>query len=268
MTAVMPPNEPIAPSELPEALISEGRYCATTQELAALTGSTPAATRQAMARLRRWGKVFSPARGLYVMVPAEYRSWGAVPGEWFVDAMMGFLDRHYYVGFLTAAAMHGAAHQAPQTFQVVTTKYLPHRDFGRVRMRFTTTDRVTDMAVEQRVTHTGYFRIATRETTVVDLVWRFREGGGISNVATVVREIGTLDGDELARLAPLRNRATVRRLGWLIAQYRSDVDPHWLRVVARPGEGEPVLLSPSAPKRGRVDKGWGVVLNVTVEPDV
>ena len=202
------------------------------------------------------------------MVPPQYRSWGAVPGEWFIDAMMSFLHRPYYVGFLTAAAMHGAAHQAPQTFQVLTTKYLPNRDFGRVRMRFTTTDRVTDMAVEKRATHTGYFRVATRETTVVDLVWRVRAGGGISNVATVVKEIGSLDGDELARLAPLRNRATVRRLGWLITQYRSDVDPHWLRVVARPGEGEPVLLSPSGPKRGRVDERWSVVLNVAVEPDV
>lgn len=258
----------VPPSELPEALIAEGRYWATAGELTALMGSTPSAMRQAIARLRRKGRIFSPARGFYVMVPPEYRSWGAVPGEWFIDAMMKHLERPYYVSFLTAAAMHGAAHQAPQTFQVITQKYLPDRDIGRVHLRFTTSERVPDMAVEQRTTRTGYFTLATRETTVVDLVWHSRDGGGISNVATVIKEIGELDGDGLARLAPLRDRATVRRLGWLLEQYRPDVDPHWLRVVAKPDSGQPVLLSPSAPKRGRVDERWGVLVNTIVEPDV
>ncbi len=255
-------------SALPEALIAQGRYWATADELAEMAESTPSAVRQAIARLRDSGRICSPARGFYVMVPPEYRLRGAVPGEWFIDAMMKHLDRAYYVGFLTAAAMHGSAHQSPQTFQVMTVKYLPDRDVGRVRLRFTTSDRVPEMAVEQGTSQTGYFSLATRETTAVDLVWRYREGGGISNVATVLKEIGELDGDGLARLAPLRDRATARRLGWLLERFRADVDPHWLHVVARPGEGEPALLSPSAPKRGRVDTRWGVVVNTTVEPDV
>ena len=262
------PSDPIPPSELPEALIAQGRYWATGDELAELTGSTPAAARQAAARLRHQGRMFSPAKGFYVMVPPEHRTRGAVPAEWFIDPMMSYLKRAYYVGFLTAAAMHGAAHQAPQTFQVVTAKYLAKRDLGRVHMRFTASEHVRDMAFEPQTTHTGYFNLATRETTAVDLVWRYREGGGISNVATVLKELGDLDGDKLARLAPVRDRSTVRRLGWLLEQYRPDVDPHWLHVVARPAEGDPVLLSPSAPKRGRVDKRWGVVVNTTVEADV
>jgi predicted transcriptional regulator of viral defense system len=258
----------IAPSELPEALISEGRYWATARELSELTGSTPSSTRQAIGRLRRQGRLFSPARSFYVMVPPEYREWGAVPGEWFIDAMMKHLDRDYYVSFLTAAAMHGASHQAPQTFQVMTARYLPDREVGRVRLRFTASDHVSDMAVERRATRTGYFALATRETTVVDLVWNPRAGGGISNVATVLKEIGELDGDRLARIAPRRGRATVRRLGWLLARFRPDVDPHWLHVVASPRDGEPVLLSPSAPKRGQLDKRWAVIVNTAVEPDV
>ncbi|MEO8424737.1 MAG: type IV toxin-antitoxin system AbiEi family antitoxin [Actinomycetota bacterium] len=255
-------------SDLPEALIAEGRYWATADELAALSGTTPDSTRRAISRLRHQGRVFSPARGFYVMVPPDYRSWGSVPGEWFVDAMMKHLDRAYYVSFLTAAAMHGAAHQGPQTFQVLVGKYLPDRDVGRLLLRFTTSDRVQEMAVEKRTTQTGYFSLATRETTAVDLVWRFRAGGGISNVVTVLKELGELDGEKLGRLAPMRDRATARRLGWILEQYRSDVDPHWLHVVASPDAGEPVLLTPSAPKRGRVDKRWGVVVNAAVEPDV
>jgi len=255
------------PSEAPDALIAKGRYWATTTELEEMTGQKGAVLRKSLARLTKEGRLFTPARGLYVVVPPEYRSWKVLPAEWFIDGMMKHLGRDYYVGFLNAAALHGASHQVPQTFRIVTTKWLKDRDIERVRLRFTTTEHVTDMPTERRTVQTGYMTVATPETTVVDLAWRPILGGGISNVATVIKEIGELDTELLARIAPLRNRATVRRLGWLIERFRTDLDAHWLRVVARPEEGEPALLVPGR-KRGELDHRWGLRINATVEPDV
>lgn len=255
-------------SDLPEALISQGRYWATSAELRTMSGSSQSALSGLLTRLRHQDRVISPARGFHVMVPPEYRKPGAPPGEWFIDPMMRHLQRAYYVSFLTAAAMHGAAHQAPQSFQVITDKYLPDRDFGRIRLRFTTSAHVTDMGSEKQITHTGYFSLATRETSIVDLVWHQRDGGGISNVATVLKEIGELDGDKIARLAPTRGRSTARRLGWLLERYRPDIDTHWLHLVAAPEAGEPAYLSPSSPKRGQEDKRWGLHVNTPVEPDL
>lgn len=60
--------------------------------------------------------------------PADYRSWGVLPGELFIDGMMRALGREYYVSLLTAAAMHGAAHQAPQVFQVMVDRHVADRD--------------------------------------------------------------------------------------------------------------------------------------------
>lgn len=258
----------VLPSELPEVLISQGKYWATAEELRTLYGVSQTTLGELLSRHRAQGRVFSPARGFYVMVPPEYRKLGAPPGEWFIDPMMSHLQRSYYVSFLTAAAMHGAAHQAPQVFQVITAKYLPDRDFGRTRLRFTTSRHVTDMGYERKITHTGYFLLATRETAIVDLAWHQRDGGGISNVATVLKEIGELDGDKLARLVPTRGRSTARRLGWLLERYRPDVDTHWLHLVAAPEAGEPAYLSPSSPKRGQMDKRWGLHVNAQVEPDL
>lgn len=256
-----------APSALPDALIASGHYWATTPELRRLTGANDAALRSSLARLIREGRLFSPARGLYVVVPPEYRSWKVAPAEWFVDAMMKHLQRDYYVGFLNAAALHGASHQVPQTFRVVTTRPLKDRDIERVRLRFTEAAHVSDMPTERRTVQTGYMTVATRETTTVDLAWRPELAGGISNVATIIKEIGELDTELLARIAPLRNRATVRRLGWMLEQFRPDLDVHWLRLVARPEEGEPAMLVPGR-RRGTVDRGWGLRLNAVVEPDV
>jgi predicted transcriptional regulator of viral defense system len=257
----------VVPSDLPDALLGKGRYWATTAELEHLTGQRDAVLRSSLARLNREGRLFSPARGFYVVVPAEYRSWRVVPAEWFIDAMMGHLRRAYYVGFLNAAALHGASHQAAQTFRVVTTRPLKDRDIERVRLRFTTSGHIIDMPTEQRAVQTGYITVATSETTVVDLAWQPNLGGGISNVATILKEIGNLDTDILARIAPLRNRTTVRRLGWLIERFRPDLDTHWLRVVARPQDGEPALLVPGR-RGGVLDRGWGLRINATVEPDV
>ena len=262
------PSRSIAPSRLPDALLAEGRYWATTDELAALLGDPGKNTvRGAISRLVKQGRVFSPARGFYVMIPPEYHSWRSVPPEWFIDPMMALLGRTYYVGLLTAAAMHGAAHQAPQTFQVLTSKSLSDRSVGRAHLRFVTSSRVSDMEVERHVTHTGHFNLASRETTAVDLIWRMRQAGGISNVATIFTELGDLDGDKLARLADLRDRATVRRLGWMLERWGGNTDLHWLEVLARPSEGEPSALSPSSPRKGQVDRRWGVVVNTSVEPD-
>lgn len=258
---------PTHPSQLPDSLIAKGRYWAATSELAQMTGQTGAVLRTSLARLMKQGHIFSPARGFYVVVPPEYRSWQVLPAEWFIDAMMKHLRRDYYVGFLNAAALHGAAHQSPQTFRVVTTQSLKDRDIHRVHLRFTASEHVVDMPTERRSVPTGNMTVATRETTLVDLAWRPALGGGISNVATVLKEIGDLDTELLARLAPLRNRSTARRLGWLVEHFRPELDTHWLRVVARPTEGDPSLLVPGR-KRGEVDPKWGIRINTTAEPDV
>lgn len=261
------PNTRVPPSEAPDALVAQGRYWATTAELERLTGQRGATLRVSLARLIKQGELFSPARGLYVVVPPEYRSWRVVPAEWFIDALMKHLQRTYYVSFLSAAALHGAAHQAPQTFRVIADRALEDRDIERLRLRFTTAEHVSDMPTEKRTIPTGSMVVATRETTVVDLAWRPALAAGISNVATVLKEIGDLDGEVLARIAPLRNQTTVRRVGWLLEQFRPDVDTHWLRVVARTDKGEPALLVPGR-RGGRLDKTWGLRVNATVESDV
>lgn len=255
------------PSHLPDQLLSEGRYWLTTDEAGDLLQRSPANLYPRLAELERAGKLFSPARGLYVVVPPDYRSWEVVPAEWFIDPMMRQLKRDYYVSFLSAAARHGAAHQAPQAFQVVVDKQLADRDIGRIRLRFVKRRTVADAPTETAQTQTGTFKLATKETTLVDLAWRPRYGGGISNVATVLRGLPEIDPEVMARTASARGRGVARRLGWLIERFRPELDTFWLRQVARPETGAPALLVPGNPPRGPLDPRWGLRLNGNVEPD-
>lgn len=256
-----------SPSKVPDALLAQGRYWATTDELQELTGQRREVLRVSLARLIREGRLFAPARGFYVVIPAEYHSWRVIPADWFIDGMMAHLHCPYYVGFLNAAAMHGASHQPPQTFRVVVDRYLADRDIARVRLRFTKSELVGKMPTFKKTVSTGYLTVATVEATLVDLAWKPTLAGSLSNVATVLKEIAAPDPEQLGRVAALRDRSTVRRLGWLLERFRPEVDTYWLKILARPGEGEPALLVPGK-KRGQLNRSWGLRINSEVEPDL
>jgi hypothetical protein len=72
---------------------------------------------------------------------------------------------------------------------------------------------------------------------VVDLVREPRASGGISNVATILAEIGELDGSALATLAARHGRTLARRTGWMVDHYGSCQDLGPLRLGRKAGPG-------------------------------
>ncbi len=264
----MQTTKDVSMQALPDLLISRGRYSMSSEEIRSLTGLSDAAIASGLQRLRKHRRIFSPTRGLYVVIPPEYRSWGVVPADWFIDDLMRHLGRRYYVALLSAATYHGAAHQAPQVFQVMADGRVLDRAIERVRLRFYVSEHTADTPTDMVTVHTGSIAISSREATVVDLVREPRASGGISNVATILTEIGELDGSALATLAARHGRTLARRAGWMVDHFGSCQDLGPLRLAARLDLGEPALLSPSGPRRGRADSAWGIRMNISVEPDL
>jgi predicted transcriptional regulator of viral defense system len=113
-----------------------GRYTFTRAEVEATDERSEIGVQAALRRLKKRGRVVSPRRGFYVVVPIEYRSAGCPPASWFIDDLMRFLEQRYYVGLLSSAAIHGAAHQQPMTFQVLTDRPTRLVQVARVRIEF------------------------------------------------------------------------------------------------------------------------------------
>lgn len=65
-------------------------------------------------------KVVSIFKGYYIIIPAQYSSKGILPPSMFIDGLMNSLERKYYVALLNAASLHGASHQQPQEYFIVT----------------------------------------------------------------------------------------------------------------------------------------------------
>jgi predicted transcriptional regulator of viral defense system len=50
----------------------------------------------------------------YTVVPIQFKDRGIVPPYNYVDQLMTYLRRPYYISLLSAGVLHGAAHQRPQ----------------------------------------------------------------------------------------------------------------------------------------------------------
>jgi predicted transcriptional regulator of viral defense system len=247
-----------------DGLLSEGVVSITAPELAERAHASIESVHLAVHHAKRAGKIFTPVRGLYVLVPPEYRDWGVVPADWFIDDMMRHLRRRYYVGFLSAANMHGASHQAAQVFQVVTDRAVANREVHQLRLAFYTASDIETRPVEERTGPTGRLKIATPETCVLDLSERPEVGGGVNVLLEVLGEL-TLDPALLVTAAQTRAKATVRRCGWLLERTHPHLDLSGLLAVARPGEGVDTRLIARGPRRGEHDQRWSILINTDAE---
>ncbi|MGH9190440.1 MAG: type IV toxin-antitoxin system AbiEi family antitoxin domain-containing protein [Acidimicrobiales bacterium] len=227
-----------------------------------------------LARWRQKGFLFSPTRGVYVPIPPEYRSWGAVPASHFIDPLMRHLGHDYYVALLSAAEAHGFAHQRPQVFQVMTPARLRDRSFGRVRVSFVTSVAVASRPTVERNTPTGTMRVSTPEVTALDLVSLPRRSGGMSNVATVFGEMiqdHALDPGRLAEVAAGYPTAVAQRTGWLLdlmaKEIQTSLELEALHEVAS-SRATPAMLDTYGPCSGPFDERWNLTVNGSIEPDL
>ncbi len=116
--------------------LSHGRSAFSTSDLAGILGVPPAQVSERLSAPLARHEWCTPARGLWVPVPPEYRAWGAPPGIEIVEALTQHLAVPYYVGWLSAAQQQGVAQQSPQLLQIAVSRQVRDRQVGRTRFAF------------------------------------------------------------------------------------------------------------------------------------
>ena len=253
-----------------DGLQSSGRYVFTRNEALRILRVSEIALKNAFWRLGKTGRLVSPRRGFYVIVPLEYRATGSVPASWFIRDLMAYLGRPYYVGLLSAAALHGAAHQSPQEFQVITDRPLRPIEVGRARIRFVKKAHLAKSPTVGIKTPTGEVCVSTPEATALDLVRYPEHAGYLSNVATVLGELAErLDAEALVHAAEADGEpAYAQRLGYLLDRIGlADVAAPLADWTRRKAPGV-TPLRPDHPTTGAPrDARWRVAVNEEVETD-
>lgn len=255
--------------DLADWLLSHGHDHVTTPEAARLLGVPPEHVRQRLWPQVQAHRFFSPARGLWIPIPPRYRSWGVTPAEDFIDVMMRFLGRRYYVGWLSAAATYGATHHGVQVFQVAVDRQLADRDIGRVRLRFITRSHLSSFPLVHREIPTD-LQHSGPALTALDLADAPKLGGGLSNAATVIYDLIEQIGDhDLEELAPLFSIGAVRRLGYLVSVLKPEYGLDGLAgLVSAHQLTRPTPLDPHGVSSGPLDPRWSVVINAKLKPEL
>lgn len=213
-------------------------------------------------------------RGFYVIIPTHYMLRGSVPPLYYVDQLMSYLGKPYYVSLLSAAELLGAAHQRPQTLSITTRLPQPRVSTDKnPLLSWTYRREIDENFLLTKNTETGILKYSTVELTAADLVQYSQNVGGLSRVTTVLEEL--CDVMDMSRftdnLCNYTTLTTLQRLGYVmeyVLSERTKADVIYDRIKS---SGKKMLyraLDKGADTTGaeRNDK-WKIIINCEIEPD-
>lgn len=180
---------------------------------------TAIAMKSALKRLSDKGKIISIYKGYYLILPPQYSDKGVLPPALFVDAFMKFLEKPYYVALLNAAAYHGASHQQPQEYFVMTTFPVLRATQKRgLKLNYVSIKSIPEKLVEQKKTESGYLNVSNPALTATDLVQFEKRIGGLNRAATVLNELAEVlnPADFTTNLLEHVPVTALQRLGFLL----------------------------------------------------
>lgn len=246
---------------------SKGRYSVTLAELITQFSASKKAILQNIYRLKGKNRLAQVRKEFYVVVPPQYSDRGMVPPTLFIADMMSFLNRDYYVALLSAAALHGAGHQQPMEFQVITKKP-PLRDIQnqKLNIRFITKSNWKQDQVMEKKTEAGYLKVSTPELTTFDLVHHHQKIGGLNRIIPILEELAEdVKSSLLTRVAKNQKIPDIQRLGYLFDELGEDqLSDALFRYLGNKSKGISLSLN-HRDRTGTMNEKWKVVVNTELD---
>ncbi|MBM4164094.1 MAG: hypothetical protein FJ222_06605 [Lentisphaerae bacterium] len=254
-----------------DGLEKSGRYCFTLDEARQALPKKAETLEKALHRLHAKGRIHRVRKGFYVLVPLQYASAGIVPAEWFIGDLMAYLGQPFYIGCLSAAERHGAAHQRPQELQVVVPVHLRIVRTPVLRIRFLRFAGMAAAVTQPLRTYSGDIPLSSPEWTAIDLIRFQKHYGSLDAAATVLTELAeSLDARRLAEAARQEPcTALLQRLGWMLdaLKFKSLTGPLHAEV-SRRHAGYVLLNSALKERAGPREARWNVIVNEVPESEL
>lgn len=263
-------------SEYINEIRQRGRMSFSSEEARRALQVSSKALGMSLIRLRRKGELVTLYKNFHLIVPPEYQMLGCLPANQLIPLLMEYLKIPYYVCLLSAAELHGAAHQRPQIFQVMTSKRMKPIHCGKVNIYFVFKKELSSTPIQQFNVHSGYLMMSTPEATAMDLLLYPHQVGGINRIATILTElIEVISAQKLLMLAKSsQETAWIQRLGYILDQieilekseinecihllsdYINEVNPSYVPLIGR------------KIKSFARDKTWRIIINSQIESDI
>jgi predicted transcriptional regulator of viral defense system len=258
-----------------EKLLAQGKNTFTYEQACSeFKEVSSSAITLALRRLSAKNKVVSVFKGFYVIISPEYSLKGIVPPILFIDSLMKYAGKPYYIGLLSAAALHGASHQRSQEFFVINQ--LPAlRPTNRkgIKINYVGRTEIPDSFLEKRKTETGYVNVSNPELTAIDLLQYEKHIGGVNRAATVINELSEVMradrfSNEFISTIPI---VMLQRLGFIldhIVENKELAEGVFSALSRKYSNWERMPLKSGKPEKGcNTDSKWKIVINLDIEID-
>ena len=260
-----------AAEEYIKQLLKRGHCCFTLPEAQAALDQKGPALNLTLQRLRKAGWIAPVSRGFYLALDVQHQATGMLDPVWFVDDWAKFMDMdHYYVGGLSAAALHGAAHQRPMQFQVFADRQV--RDVKQKELHLATFYKkdTKDTPITKLKSPAGYFNVSTPEATAYDIVAYHRCCPSLDHAATVLVELAEgMNAKRLAELALMPQwRPSLQRLGYLLDYVQWPEKASRLHAALQRQPVKYVALESRLPSEGKRNDRWLIIENTDIQPDI
>ena len=248
-----------------------GRTTFSVKELQCVfRGSSESVLKTDISRLHASGRIQMVYRGFYVIVPVQYRLKGVVPPAYYINELMAYLKKPYYVGLLSAAAVYGAAHQRAMETQVVTIAPRS-RTLRNKLISWNYRQQIPPHLLVTRNAEMGIIKYSNPELTAVDLVQFATNIGGYGRAATVLEELmEVVDVNKMIDVVPYTTTPALQRMGYLLEnvlfeQEKADSLYNMLRDSKTALKSVP--LSTEQPAIPAERNRWRVNPNINIEID-
>ena len=249
---------------------SKGRFTFTFDELNQTFDSSEQAIRRKLYRLKTDNKIAIIRKDFYVVLPPEYAQSGSLPLYLYIDDLMNYLRRDYYLCLYTAAALHGAAHQQPMGYQVIVRSPMRAIIEKNAQIIFFVKKTWEQEGIVKKKTAAGYFNVSSPELTALDLMSFNGKIGGISRIVPILEDLlKEIKPSRMYKIASgYKQVSSLQRLGYLFDKVfnRKDLAAPIKRALKHKTT-QTILLSISSPKFRTIDRDWQVDVNVIIEHD-
>jgi len=259
-------------AEYIRSLRTNGKYAFTIDDLVRDIPKPLKNIRKNLDNLREKGDIINVRRGFFAIIPDEYKNMGVIPVEFYIDVLMKYLCKNYYVGLYSASMFHGAAHQQPQEFYVISEKPRPKTTTNEnYLINFIEKRNFPLFGIEKKKTDTGYFNISSKELTFLDMIYFEQAMGGFNRIISILDELSesinlTKMKEAVKNDFPL---SVYQRAGYIAENVLENTKLATIfeNKLAKSNH-RTKLLSSSGKKSGEKNGKWNLIINTEIESDL
>ncbi len=250
---------------------ARGEYFITIDELREYFNTSYNSIKQSIFRYKKKGKLSQIRKGFYVITIPEYAKNKIIPVYLFIDDMMKWQKKDYYLGLLSAASMFGATQQqVMETYIIIKKPPIRNIKNEKLSINFIVKKDWNEKDIKKIKTDAGYINVSSPEMTILDLMY-YMKNWGINRAANIVNEIAPkIDKKKLEIAAKRYNKKiAIQRLGYLFEKELNEREfANVLSHVMKDNKYNCALLSPHHSKKGKMISEWKIIKNTEIEIEI